>query len=83
MYAVFESSSLPATSNAVRLVIGVIVLSCAISAVQMPALDTVGPRVGATAPDFSGIDQFGRTQTLKSVMGPDGVMLVFYRSADW
>jgi hypothetical protein len=35
------------------------------------------------APDFSVLDQSGRTQTLKSIMGPKGAMLVFYRSADW
>ena len=28
-------------------------------------------------------DQAGRTQTLKSTMGPKGGTLVFYRSADW
>jgi hypothetical protein len=28
-------------------------------------------------------DQAGRTQTLKSIMGPKGAMLVFCRSADW
>ena len=42
-----------------------------------------GPAVGARAPDFSAPDQAGRTQTLKSIMGPKGAMLVFYRSADW
>ena len=43
----------------------------------------VGPRVGTTVPPFSGSDQFGRTQTLETAMGPKGVMLVFFRSADW
>ncbi len=43
----------------------------------------LGPQVGATVPDFSLPDQHGKTQTLKSVMGPKGAMIVFYRSADW
>ena len=43
----------------------------------------LGPPVGATVPPFSGSDQFGRTQTLETAMGPKGVMLVFFRSADW
>jgi hypothetical protein len=34
-------------------------------------------------PDFSLVDQQGRTRTLQSVMGPKGAMIVFYRSADW
>ena len=42
-----------------------------------------GPAVGERVPDFSAQDQAGRQQTLKSVMGRKGVMLVFFRSADW
>ena len=42
-----------------------------------------GPAVGSPTPEFSALDQAGRTQTLKSIMGPKGAMLVFYRSADW
>jgi len=50
-----------------------------------PAVDTskIGPQVGAVVPAFSGTDQFGKPQTLSSVMGPKGAMLVFFRSADW
>ena len=52
---------------------------------RQAAVDTsrVGPRVGAAVPPFSGSDQFGRTQTLETAMGAKGVMLVFFRSADW
>jgi hypothetical protein len=42
-----------------------------------------GPEIGHPAPAFSAQDQDGRTQTLKSIMGPNGAMLVFFRSADW
>jgi hypothetical protein len=42
-----------------------------------------GPEVGQQVPAFSATDQEGRTQTLKSIMGPKGAMLVFFRSADW
>jgi hypothetical protein len=42
-----------------------------------------GPAVGSAVPDFSALDQAGQTQTLKSIMGRKGAMLVFYRSADW
>lgn len=48
-----------------------------------PDLSAIGPTVGTRPPDFSGVDQFGRTQTLQSILGPRGAMLVFYRSADW
>ena len=42
-----------------------------------------GPDVGKTVPEFSAPDQSGKIQTLRSIMGPKGALLVFYRSADW
>ena len=42
-----------------------------------------GPDVGQQVPAFSARDQEGRNQTLKSIMGPKGAVLVFFRSADW
>jgi hypothetical protein len=42
-----------------------------------------GPGVGDRVPDFAGSDQAGRTQTLQSILGPKGAILVFHRSADW
>lgn len=50
-----------------------------------PTVDTskIGPHVGAMVPGWSATDQFGKPHTLASVMGPKGVMLVFFRSADW
>ena len=57
------------------------------AAAQAPAVpvDTsrIGPQVGARVPPIAGVDQFGRSQTLDSVSGPKGAMLVFFRSADW
>lgn len=46
-------------------------------------VERLGPQAGDIVPDFSAADQFGRTQTLKSIMGPNGAMLFFNRSADW
>ena len=43
----------------------------------------LGPQVGAQVPDFQLSDQFGEIQNLESVMGPNGAMLLFHRSADW
>ncbi len=43
----------------------------------------LGPQIGDRVPGFSLKDQSGRLQTLASVMGPKGVMLVFFRSVDW
>jgi hypothetical protein len=42
-----------------------------------------GPNVGDGVPDFRLQDQDGNNQTLRSILGPKGALLVFYRSADW
>jgi len=43
----------------------------------------LGPQVGQPVPDFSLSDQNGKVWTRRSLMGSRGLMLVFYRSADW
>lgn len=42
-----------------------------------------GVRTGARIPHFQLKDQNGKPQSLESLRGPKGLMLVFYRSADW
>ena len=74
-----------------RFALSFVYLSAALIAVvstearQAPAIDTskIGPQVGSVIPAFTGRDQNGATQSLKSVAGPKGTMLVFFRSADW
>ena len=44
---------------------------------------SLGPQVGERVPNFELPDQNGRLQTLDSIMGPNGAMLLFHRSADW
>jgi hypothetical protein len=46
-------------------------------------LMSIGLAVGERAPAFSACDQFGRTQTLDTLRGPNGTVLLFFRSADW
>lgn len=46
-------------------------------------LEALGPKVGTAIPDFSLPDQHGETRSLKSLLGPKGAVLVFFRSADW
>lgn len=43
----------------------------------------IGLPNGSTAAEFSLPDQSGRSQTLDTLMGPQGLVLVFFRSADW
>ena len=44
---------------------------------------SLGPQIGERVPDFNLPVQSGQVHSLDSIMGPNGVMLVFYRSADW
>ena len=46
-------------------------------------VSALGPQVGETVPDFSLPDQIGEFRNLQSVMGPNGIILLFHRSADW
>jgi peroxiredoxin len=42
-----------------------------------------GVPAGKPAPPFRARDQFAKEQTLSSLMGPNGLVLLFFRSADW
>ena len=55
----------------------------AIHVTSLRMFSEVGLRTGQKAPDFSARDQFGKTQTLDTLRGPKGTVLLFYRSADW
>jgi hypothetical protein len=44
---------------------------------------TIGLAVGQRAPTFSTHDQLGRVQTLDTLKGTNGTVLLFFRSADW
>ena len=67
--------------------VALVTMAVAVGGAQQPApaVDTskLGPQVGAMVPPLSGTDQFGTPQTLASLSGPKGLMLVISRSADW
>ena len=44
---------------------------------------SLGPQIGEIVPDFSLPDQNGRIRTRDSILGPNGAILLFHRSADW
>jgi hypothetical protein len=46
-------------------------------------VETVGPQVGDALPEFSLRDQRGQERSLRSLLGPNGAVIVFFRSADW
>lgn len=47
-----------------------------------PSIPT-GPEVGDKIPTFSAVDQDGETRSFDTLKGPNGLLLLFHRSADW
>lgn len=50
---------------------------------SLELLADIGLAVGQKAPAFSARDQFGAQQTLETLRGAKGTVLLFFRSADW
>ncbi len=44
---------------------------------------TTGPEPGENIPDFALPDQHGNLCSFANLTGPNGLFLVFHRSADW
>ena len=53
------------------------------SAAAQSASPSIGLELGQRAPAFEATDQSGRTQTNETLKGPNGTVLLFFRSADW
>jgi hypothetical protein len=54
-----------------------------IQVASVKRLTEIGLGVGQKAPAFSARDQFGHEQSLATLKGPNGTVLLFFRSADW
>jgi hypothetical protein len=40
-------------------------------------------KVGEKIPDFHAADQYGKDRRFSDLVGPKGLVLFFYKSADW
>lgn len=67
----------------VAVVAGLVVAGPIVPAQAQTDIASLGPQVGQRSIEFNLPDQNGRVRTLKSLAGPKGTMLVFFRSADW
>jgi peroxiredoxin len=77
MAASFCSTRRMALTFALMVLIGGILSGTAMA-------EDLGPPVGIKAPDIgTRFDQTGRPRTLTDLMGKNGVVLLFFRSADW
>lgn len=52
-------------------------------AATAPDVARLGPQVGEKVPDFTLPDKDGRQRSLSSLMGENGLVLVFNRSVVW
>jgi hypothetical protein len=77
----------PPVTTALALLASLAVGWCSLSAQGgRPAavpLEKRGPAVGSVAPAIRLRDQHDREQTLATLAGKDGLVLLFVRSADW
>ena len=44
---------------------------------------SAGPARGAVVPPFEATDQYGDSRDFDSLAGENGLLLLFFRSADW
>ena len=58
---------------------------CTLLAGQDIRSDTPGVhlKIGNRIPELSGVDQFAEQQNFESLRGQNGLVLLFFRSADW
>ena len=71
------------TAKPFNLIVIPIALAAVLFAAPLKAED-LGPAIGSTAPDIgTRLDQTGVPRTLTDVMGSKGLVLMFFRSADW
>jgi peroxiredoxin len=54
-----------------------------LAALAMLATAATGPSPGEKVPEFTLPDQSGQPRSLASLQGPKGLVLLFFRSADW
>jgi len=66
-----------------RLMLGGLVWALGLATVPGPETFDPGPAVGDRLPAFEAVDQDGRARNFESLRGARGLVLLFFRSADW
>jgi hypothetical protein len=74
--------------NRLRLALFVFVLaaggiSISTASARQSDLASATLKTGDTIPELKGTDQFGKPQDFSSLKGANGLLLLFFRSADW
>ena len=66
-----------------RVGLGVAVILFASPLLAGAQTPTAGPERGAVVPEFEAVDQSGESREFKDLTGENGLLLLFFRSADW
>lgn len=66
-----------------RWIASFVVATLALVSAASAQTHTLGPAIGATLPMIEAPDQDGATRSLSSLAGPNGLVLLVTRSADW
>ncbi len=73
-----------ATVSTVRFWVCFLIILIGASLAPRAFADDLGPPVGIVAPDIgTRLDQTGKPRALADLMGRNGLVLMFFRSADW
>ena len=63
-------------------IVSVLLAVTAMASAQNGHIKT-GPELGEPIPRFEALDQHGESRSLEDLTGPNGLLLLFHRSADW
>ena len=69
-------------ARSIMKILSIVLFAATIAAAQISGTKT-GPEVGQKVPTFEARDQNGKLQTLATLRGSKGLVLLFVRSADW
>lgn len=73
----------PTYGRCPRIALGLAVLLFASSSLAGAQTPTAGPERGAVVPEIEAEDQSGQSRGFEDLTGENGLLLLFFRSADW
>ena len=75
--------AMPLTKARARLAAAAILALGGMTSAAISHASSAGPEIGSKIPAFEAVDQFGETRNLGNLSGEKGLLLLFFRSADW
>ena len=76
-----DSNGIRPAVLAIALITGSVFFVFPAAAADVPI--STGPEIGTRIPAIQASDQWGKTRKFEDLTGPDGLLLLFYRTVDW